>query len=181
MVNARYFTAREMPPPGEPTAADRAAVRTTAAAMLSRTAANDHRGAHQMGTMVFTRYGEAGVAVLMAASAEEIIQHAPASVRNPYARVQPELALTPDEFQVIVHRILSDWAGDSTRAPATEEQHYRAVAHYLTAVQRQDVDAVNQLVQLIGRQGHPTDFPVLYDTLRVIATRCSPLANAQDR
>jgi hypothetical protein len=121
--------------------------------MLHRTAAGDHCGSHRLGGMVRARFGEPGIAELMGTWAEEIVQHAPASVRNVYGRVQAERALT-----VVIDRIRSDWVGESPLEPATAEEHQRNINAYLVAIQRQDDDAVNQHVRTIG-DGHPTDFP----------------------
>lgn len=141
--------------------------------MLERTTAEDHHGAHRMGAMIHARFGEPGVAELMGTWAEEIVQHAPASVRNVYGRVQTEPALPAPALTVVIDRIRSDWAGQSPLEPATTEEHQRNIDAYLVAIQRQDVDAVNQHVRTVGG-GHPTDFPVLYDALRVIAALHSP-------
>ncbi|MEV7465300.1 hypothetical protein AB0O20_02150 [Streptomyces kronopolitis] len=162
--------------PAQLTSADRRAVRATAAAMLERTAAGDHHGAHRMGRMVHARFGERGVALLMAAWAQEIVEHAPAPVRNAFDRVQPQLVLPPAQLDEVVAAAGEGWSGSSPHAPATAEQHYARLGDYLTAVQRQDTGAANQLVRQANAD-HPTDAPVLFELLRVTAagyTRQTP-------
>jgi hypothetical protein len=75
-----------------------------------------------------------------------------------YGRVQAERALPAAALTVVIDRIRSDWVGESPLEPATAEEHQRNINAYLVAIQRQDVDAVNQHVRTIG-DGHPTDFP----------------------
>ncbi|MCZ4098073.1 hypothetical protein [Streptomyces sp. H39-C1] len=50
----------------ELTDGDRQAVRVCAVAMLRKTAAKDHQGAHKIGGMVYARYGTGGVGLPMA-------------------------------------------------------------------------------------------------------------------
>lgn len=151
------------------TAADLRAVRTTAAAMLERTAARDDHGAHRIGRMVHARFGERGIALLMAAWAQEIVERAPSPVRNAYARVQPQLILSPHQLREIVAAVGAGWSGTSQQTPATAQEHYTHLGDYLTAVQRQDTAAANRLVRQ-ANAGHPTDTMVLFEVLRVTAS-----------
>lgn len=161
------------------TSADLRAVRATAAAMLERTAARDEYGAHRMGRMVHARFGERGVALLMAAWAQEIVERAPAPVRNAFARVQPQLILSPHRLREIVAAAGAGWSGSSRQAPATAQEHYARLGDYLTAIQRQDTAAANRLVRE-ANAGHPTDAPVLFEILRVTASTFTAQAPAPE-
>ncbi|MGW6603133.1 hypothetical protein [Streptomyces sp. NPDC055036] len=169
----------------ELTTDDQRAVRALAAAMLRSTAEGDHGTASRIGGGLVARFGPGGIADAMTFWAEEIADHAPASVRDVFGKPQPDKALSPAMAAAAVDRVRRGY-GDSAAlgvpVPANPQMPdpvslYGTLARFLNAVQRHDRDGKTAaILELDGAP--PVGFDVLRELLLAMASECSPLARS---
>ncbi|GAA1924342.1 hypothetical protein [Streptantibioticus ferralitis] len=158
---------------------NREAVRAAAAAMVERAAAGDQRAVNSIGSVVEAQFGAGGLAYLMLQFAEDVVQYAPDEVRNPFAKVQPGLALTAEQFEALADLVHPDWlshAAGCGKSPAPMAVIFDHVAAYLRAVQRQDTSGMVQVVRTVA-EGHPTDRAMMFETVLALASMYSPAAS----
>ncbi|MCQ4079711.1 hypothetical protein NGB36_03650 [Streptomyces sp. RB6PN25] len=149
-------------------------MRAAAVAIIRRVATGENTKADRIAFLVRDRLGAVGIGYLLLVLAEQITDHAPAEVRNVLSKVCPELALIGEEFDSIARRARSFVPHAPCRRPPTDRAVISAyVADYLSAVQRQDMGAMAQVMRRI-ESGNVADWAVTYEIILALAAMYSP-------
>ncbi|AVZ70968.1 hypothetical protein SLUN_00500 [Streptomyces lunaelactis] len=141
---------------------------------MACTAMGERRVAGMQFDLVEARWGAQGLDHMLLLLAEDIVQHAAISARNPFARVVPEQALTPDQLEAARERVLGEPepVSDASDSATLCER----VAAYLNAVQRDDTDGQKRVLTQI-RNGRPGDLYAVREITLELAALYSPDAH----
>ena len=162
--------------------ADRTAIRQFATAMLRSMAAGNYSGVYRMGGAVTASWGAAGIGYLLILWSMEVVDCAPAEVRNPFGKIRPESVVSAPDFAEMIRRIRSNYADATARGitiPHSPSDPDRTailnhVAAYLNAVQRED-HAAGRLVLQDLQKGPQLDFDAMREVILTMAARFSPV------
>ncbi|KIZ15719.1 hypothetical protein [Streptomyces natalensis] len=152
---------------------DRSQLQSVAEDMAACTASGDHRVVLLLHRNVRSAWGCGGLDYLLHLLAEDIVLHAGASARTPYAKVVPEAALPPARYQDLTRRF-SGHQEEGAENSGMEALCQMAAA-YLNAVQRGEVDTEAGLLEQI-RKGSPGDEDAIHAIVREIAALHVPAA-----
>ncbi|MET7621315.1 hypothetical protein [Streptomyces sp. NPDC005408] len=135
---------------------------------------------------VAAQWGTQGLDFVLLLLAEDVVRHAPSSARNDFARVVPEQALTPAQYEELKGRVLAVLPGTAfgvsdmdtlCRLVSDMDTLCRLVSDYLAEVERGDAEGQTRILAEI-RRGQPDDPHAVREITLELAVLYSPDAHS---